>query len=75
MANMVNMTNSKDGKQMVESSSKGLRTHRFVVMLTEDEVVAISQHRWENQIVSASEAARQLIKKGLEKEMPAPAGE
>jgi phage major head subunit gpT-like protein len=71
MANMVNMTNSGDGKQAM----KPQRTNRFVVMLTDQEVQSIEDHRFANRIGTASEAARSLIRDGLKREMPAQAGE
>ncbi|KRA59001.1 hypothetical protein [Rhizobium sp. Root651] len=65
MANMVNMTNSEDGKQMVSDS----RTRRFVVMLTPSEEDAIQKFRYDNRLPTKSEAARELIKAGLAGEM------
>ncbi len=61
MTNMVNMTNKKDGKLTLKSH----RTIRFVVMLTNEEMEAIEDHRFANRIGATSEAVRTLIRLGL----------
>lgn len=66
MTNMVNMTNSEFGVRTV----KAQRRNRFVVMLTDAELQAIEDHRFANRIDTTSAAVRQLVKIGLEKEMP-----
>ena len=71
MTNMVNMVNPADGKR----TANARRSNRFVVMLTDEEVQAIENHRFSNRIGTASEAARSLIRNGLKKGMPAPSGE
>lgn len=57
-----------------EGAVNGLRSKRFTILLTEREEQDISEYRFSNRIATQAEAARTLIRKGLEKEMPAPAG-
>jgi hypothetical protein len=57
-----------------EEPVNGLRSKRFTILLTEREEQDISEYRFSNRIATQAEAARSLIRKGLEKEMPAPAG-
>jgi len=61
MANMVNLTNMEDGKQM----SKEPRSTRFVMMLTEGEERSLQAYRFRNHIGTKAEAARTLIAAGL----------
>lgn len=60
MTNMVNMTNSEDGKRPVDG-----RNLRFVVMLTASEYQAINEFRHAQKISTLATAARLLIADGL----------
>jgi hypothetical protein len=69
---MVNITNIEQCKRTVSGE---LRDIRFVVMLTEKEDQAIQSYRFACHIGSKGEAMRTLIRKGLEAEKVATAGE
>lgn len=43
-----------------------VRTRRFPLMLKIDEVQAIEEYRWKNQIATMAKATRQLIELGLQ---------
>jgi len=58
-----------------EGAVNELRSKRFTILLTEREEKEISEYRFSNRLTSQGEAARTLIRKGLEKEMPVQAGE
>jgi len=45
------------------------RKNRLPVFVSDDELKAVSEYRWQNRVPSQTEAARQLIAKGLEAEM------
>lgn len=70
MANMVNITNFDYGEQTMEVG----RNVRFVVMLTAGEARAIQDFRFAKRIATKAEAARTLIRKGLETEKSATTG-
>lgn len=46
--------------------------NRFVVMLTDNEVRAIEDHRFANRIATKADAVRQLISDGLASKPPLP---
>lgn len=46
--------------------TKEKRDRRFPVMLSNREIAAIDEFRWNERIKSQSEALRQLVGKGLE---------
>jgi cytochrome c553 len=41
------------------------RENRLPIMLSDQEIREISEYRWRNRVKSQTEAARQLIAKGL----------
>lgn len=43
-----------------------VRTSRFVVMMTDEEIDKLQQYRFSNQIDTKAGAARELISRGLE---------
>ena len=51
------------------------RQNQIRLLLSDDEVNAVADHRWRNRIPSMTEAARQLIAKGLEAEHAEKEGE
>lgn len=56
--------------------NKELKRNRLPLMISDREVAAIDEYRWQERIPSQAEAVRRLIAKGLESEMEtAPGGE
>lgn len=51
---------------------KEARQHRLPILLSEQEIDAISEFRWRNRVPSQTEAVRQLIAKGLQAEATNP---
>lgn len=50
------------------------KTERFQMAVSADWIEKVDNWRFANRIASRATAIRYLVEKGLEKEMPAPAG-
>lgn len=56
-------------------SRPSAKPERFQMAVSADWIEKVDNWRFENRIPSRATAIRQLVDRGLEKEIPAPAGE